>query len=129
MEVVNDDVILQMVDELHIKREQIISVLDMLKDDKTVAFIARYRKEATGGLDEDAIRSIEERYSYGVSLEKRKADVRRLIDYREPLRIADHAGLSAGPAGGRNTEYPRYFRALGRTSLCDEAWNRSYSVP
>ena len=80
MEVVNDFVIEGMVHDLAIKREQIIAVLDMLKDDKTVAFIARYRKEATGGLDEDQIRAIEERYSYGVSLEKRKADVIRLIE-------------------------------------------------
>ena len=60
--------------------EQIKQVLEFLKDDKTVAFIARYRKEATGGLDEEKIRAIEEQYNYGVNLEKRKDDVIRLIE-------------------------------------------------
>ena len=85
MEVVNNFVIEQMVHDLGIKHEQILAVLDMLKDDKTVAFIARYRKEATGGLDEDAIRQIEEKYTYGVNLEKRKSDVIRLIEEKGML--------------------------------------------
>ena len=80
MEIINENVINEMISELNIKREQIVAVLDMLMDDKTVAFIARYRKEATGGLDEEAIRAISERYSYGVNLEKRKSDVIRLIE-------------------------------------------------
>ncbi|UKI51179.1 MAG: hypothetical protein L6U99_02035 [Clostridium sp.] len=54
-------------------------VLDFLKDNCTVPFIARYRKEATGALDEDQIRAISEAYEYGVNLQKRKDDVKRLI--------------------------------------------------
>ncbi len=80
MEILNENVINEMVKELSIKPQQIKEVLDMLADDKTVAFIARYRKEATGGLDEEQIRAISDRYSYGVNLEKKKADVIRLID-------------------------------------------------
>lgn len=71
--------------EMNIKIEQINTVLEMLADDKTVAFIARYRKEATGGLDEEAIRKIEEQYTYGVNLEKRKNDVIRLIEEKGML--------------------------------------------
>ena len=52
----------------------------MLADEKTVAFIARYRKEVTGGLDEEKIRVISDAYNYGVNLSKRKADVIRLIE-------------------------------------------------
>lgn len=80
MEYLNDMVLQAVCDELKITKKQITAVLDMLKEDKTVAFIARYRKELTGGLDEEKIRAIEEQYAYGVNLEKRKADVIRLIE-------------------------------------------------
>lgn len=85
MEYLNDTVLQAVCDELKITKKQITAVLDMLKDDKTVAFIARYRKELTGGLDEEKIRAIEEQYAYGVNLEKRKADVIRLIEEKGML--------------------------------------------
>ena len=78
--VLNDNVLKTIEDKFKVKRDQIGAVLEMLADDKTVAFIARYRKEATGGLDEEAIRAISDEYNYGVALEKRKADVIRLIE-------------------------------------------------
>ena len=76
----NENVIERICQELQIKQEQCKVVLDMLADEKTVAFIARYRKEATGGLDEEQIRLISDEYNYGVNLEKRKEDVIRLIE-------------------------------------------------
>ena len=80
MEILNDNVILDICNKLNIKEEQAKSVLEMLKEEKTVAFIARYRKEMTGGLDEEQIRLIEDEYNYGVSLNKKKEDVIRLIE-------------------------------------------------
>ncbi len=80
MEVINENVIEQISKDENIKVDQIKAVLDMLADDKTVAFIARYRKEVTGGLDEEKIRAISDAYNYGVNLAKRKADVIRLIE-------------------------------------------------
>ncbi|MCL2559209.1 MAG: RNA-binding transcriptional accessory protein [Turicibacter sp.] len=65
--------------DLKVKSKQIESVLSMLKEGSTVPFIARYRKEQTGGLDEDQIREISKAYEYGVNLEERKLDVIRLI--------------------------------------------------
>ncbi len=79
MEYLNDSLLEGIAKELGIKVSQINAVLDLLKDEKTVAFIARYRKEQTGGLDEEVIRKIEEEYTYGVNLLKRKNDVIRLI--------------------------------------------------
>ncbi len=66
--------------ELNIKETQVTATLNLLAEDATVPFIARYRKEVTGGLDEDQIRLISERYNYALNLEKRKEDVIRLID-------------------------------------------------
>ena len=66
--------------KLNIKESQVIAVLNLLQEEATVPFIARYRKEATGGLTEDQIRAIDEDFQYALNLEKRKEDVIRLID-------------------------------------------------
>lgn len=76
----NTDIIKQIGKDLNIKERQVEVVLNLLKEGNTVPFIARYRKEATGSLDEEVIRSINEVYEYQVNLLKRKEDVIRLID-------------------------------------------------
>lgn len=76
----NEDIIKQIAIELNIRVEQVKSTLKMLEDGNTIPFIARYRKEVTGNLDEEQIRSISEVYEYQVNLLKRKEDVIRLID-------------------------------------------------
>ena len=80
MEYLNEQLLNTIASENNIKVEQIQAVLDLLKEEKTVAFIARYRKEATGGLNEEQIRAIDEQYQYGVNLQKKKDDVIRLIE-------------------------------------------------
>lgn len=67
------------------KNGQLIKVLELLNEGNTVPFIARYRKEMTGGLDEVQIREIEERFTYLENLEKRKEEVLRLIEEQEKL--------------------------------------------
>lgn len=81
----NTDIIKQIGKDLNIKERQAEVVLNLLKEGNTVPFIARYRKEATGSLDEEVIRSINEVYEYQVNLLKRKEDVIRLIDEKGML--------------------------------------------
>ena len=76
----NTDIINNISKDLNISIKQVNSVLDLLSDGNTIPFIARYRKEATGGLDEEIIKSIGDVYTYQVNLLKRKEDVIRLID-------------------------------------------------
>ena len=76
----NNEIINEISTDLNIKSNQIESVLKLLEDGNTIPFIARYRKEATGALDEEQIRKINEYYEYQVNLLKRKEDVIRLID-------------------------------------------------
>ena len=76
----NQDIIKNTSLELNIKNNQVEAVLKLLKDGNTIPFIARYRKEATGALDEEQIRKISDIYEYQVNLLKRKEDVIRLID-------------------------------------------------
>ena len=76
----NDNIIKEISLNLNIKYEQVRTVLKLLEEGNTIPFIARYRKEATGALDEENIRSINEVYEYQINLLKRKEDVIRLID-------------------------------------------------
>ena len=76
----NQDIIKEIALTLKVKNNQVESVLNLLSEGNTVPFIARYRKEATGALDEEQIRQINEVYEYQVNLLKRKEDVIRLID-------------------------------------------------
>lgn len=71
--------------ELGISLKQVESVVELLDEGNTVPFIARYRKERTGGLDDDVLRKFFERLTYLRTLEERKSDVIRLIEEQGKL--------------------------------------------
>ena len=71
--------------ELGISLKQVISVIEMLDEGNTVPFIARYRKERTGGLTDEVLRKFNERLTYLRNLESRKEDVLRIIEEQEKL--------------------------------------------
>lgn len=81
----NKDLIKKIASELNIKVTQVEKVLELLGEGNTVPFIARYRKEQTGALDEEQIREISKEYEYQQNLEKRKEDVLRLIEEKGKL--------------------------------------------
>lgn len=81
----NEIVIEELSNELNIKINQIKAVLTLLEEGSTIPFIARYRKEATGALDENQIAKIEEKYRYYNNLMERKETVIRLIDEKGML--------------------------------------------
>ena len=76
----NNKIIEDISKELNISIKQVEATLKLLEEGNTIPFIARYRKEVTGALNEEIIRKIEEVYTYQVNLLKRKEDVIRLID-------------------------------------------------
>lgn len=80
-----DKIILRISEELKIKQEQIAGTVRLLDEDNTVPFIARYRKEITGGLDEVQIQNIAERLEYLRNLQKRKEEVICLIAEQDKL--------------------------------------------
>lgn len=71
--------------DLSITYKQVSNVIGLLEDGNTVPFIARYRKEQTGALDEVQIRDISEKWQYTQNLESRKEEVIRLIDEQGKL--------------------------------------------
>lgn len=71
--------------ELNIKKNYVDNVIQLIQEDNTIPFIARYRKEMTGGLDEVQINDIHEKWHYGVQLQKRKEEVIRIIEEQGKL--------------------------------------------
>ncbi|WP_439644804.1 Tex family protein [Caldalkalibacillus mannanilyticus] len=85
IEEVQSRILQQVQEELHLSIKQLKTTVQLLDEGNTVPFIARYRKEMTGGLDEEQIRSIEERVKYLRGLYQRKEEVIRLIDEQGKL--------------------------------------------
>lgn len=81
----NETIIKEIANDLNITEKQVNTVLSLLNEGNTIPFIARYRKEATGALDEEVIKKIGEVYDYQNNLLKRKEDVIRLIDEKGML--------------------------------------------
>ena len=76
----NELIINELSKNLNISVKSINSTLKLLEEGNTIPFIARYRKDATGNLSETEIKAIETEYSYQVNLQKRKEEIKRLID-------------------------------------------------
>ena len=90
------DINQRLTEELDVKRWQIDAAVQLIDEGNTIPFISRYRKEATGALDEEVIRKIEEVYVYQENLLKRKEDVIRLIDFRFLLIVKSKGGFHHG---------------------------------
>lgn len=76
----NEKIIKTIANDLNVKDSQVASALKLLSEGATIPFIARYRKEVTGALDEEQLRKINEVYAYEVNLLERKESVIKLID-------------------------------------------------
>lgn len=81
----NEEIVSKVSKKLNFKDFQIKNVVELLSEGATIPFIARYRKEVTGNLNEEELRSIETEYNYAVNLNARKEDVKRLIDEKGML--------------------------------------------
>lgn len=98
-----------------VKPHQVEAVLKLLEDSNTVPFIARYRKEATGSLDEVQIKAIEERYLYIQQLEKRKEEVLRLIEEQGKLTEELQSAITAATVLQRVEDLYRPYKQKRRT--------------
>ena len=81
----DNHLIKSIIEKFNFSEKQITSVLKLLEDKNTVPFIARYRKEQTGGLDEVEIKQISDEYQYMVNLQKRKEEVIHSIEQQGML--------------------------------------------
>jgi uncharacterized protein len=101
--------------ELNIKESQIEAAVNLLDEGNTVPFIARYRKEATGGLTDEQLRNLSERLSYLRSLEERKAEVSRLLEEMGKLTPEIRESLSRADTLQEVEDIYRPFRPKRRT--------------
>ena len=81
----NEDLIKLVEEKTHLNSKQIEAVLSLLEEGATIPFIARYRKEVTGNLDEEQIRNIVVIYEYEEKLAKRKEEVLSAIEKKDKL--------------------------------------------
>ena len=72
-------------EELNIKQEQVENTIKLIDEGNTIPFIARYRKEVTGGLSDEILRNLDERLNYLRNLEQRKEEVVKSIDEQGKL--------------------------------------------
>ncbi|EGQ25085.1 Tex family protein [Sporosarcina newyorkensis] len=98
-----------------IGKRQTASVIALLEEGNTVPFIARYRKEATGSLDEVQIKEIEDSYHYVKSLEQRKEEVLRLIEEQGKLNDQLKADIERATVLQRIEDLYRPYKQKRRT--------------
>jgi uncharacterized protein len=101
--------------ELKLKTDRVKDIIALLDADNTIPFIARYRKEATGGLDENILRSFQERLEYLRHLEKRKAEVVRLIVVQDKLTADLQSQIEAAAVLQEVEDLYRPFKQKRRT--------------
>ena len=101
--------------ELGIRKTQAEAAVKLLDDGNTVPFIARYRKEATGGLDDEVLRNLTERLSYLRNLEKRREEVISLIDEQGKLTDEIRAAVAAAQTLTEIDDIYRPYRPKRRT--------------
>ncbi|MCB4364388.1 RNA-binding transcriptional accessory protein [Hydrogenophaga taeniospiralis] len=90
-------IIAQIAQEIRVQERQVLAAVELLDGGATVPFVARYRKEATGGLDDVQLRELEARLGYLRELEDRRAAVLRSIDEQGKLTDALRAAIAAAP--------------------------------
>ncbi len=85
----------QLAEELSLKQWQVDNTIALIDEGNTIPFIARYRKEATGELNDEILRTFEERLTYLRNMQERKEDVKRIIEEQGKLTEELAAAIDA----------------------------------
>ena len=101
--------------ELSKSPQHVQNVIDLMDAGNTIPFIARYRKEAHGAMDDEALRTLEERLRYLRSLEQRREEIRRLIDEQEKLTAELSAEIDKAETLAALEDIYRPYRPKRRT--------------
>lgn len=115
----NDALLGKISREQNVKIGQIRAVLELIEGGATVPFIARYRKEVTGNLDEEQIRAIYQEWDYGQKLAARKEDVMRLIEEKGKLTDEIKLGIMNATKLSEIEDIYRPFKEKKKTRATD----------
>lgn len=110
-----ENIVKKLCDELEIKRWQAENTIALIDDGNTIPFIARYRKEATGSLDDTALREFGTRLAYLRSLADKKSETERLIDEQGKLTPEISKAIAAAETLSELEDIYRPFRPKRRT--------------
>ena len=109
------DLISILAQEFHIRPQQVQAVIELLDAGNTIPFIARYRKEATGGLDDQLLRELSDRHEYLRGLDKRRGEIEKALTEQGVLTEELTAKLNAAATLAELEDIYRPFRPKRRT--------------
>ena len=109
------DIISSITTEFHLQRWQVENTVKLIDEGNTIPFIARYRKEAHGTLDDQVLREISERLEYLRNLEKRREEVRTAIEGQEKMTEEIAAALDAAVTLAEIEDIYRPFKPKRKT--------------
>ena len=109
------DILTRLAKELSIRQAQVDSAVKLIDEGNTIPFIARYRKEVTGGLDDQVLRELYDRLMYLRNLESRREEVRRLIESQEKLTAEINESLNKADSLQEIEDIYRPFKPKRRT--------------
>jgi uncharacterized protein len=105
----------QIAEELGVREQQVAATVELLNGGATVPFVARYRKEITGGLDDAQLRTLEERLTYLRELEERRTAILESVREQGKLDAALEASIMAADTKGRLEDIYLPFKPKRRT--------------
>ena len=105
----------QIAEELGVREQQVAATVELLNGGATVPFVARYRKEMTGGLDDAQLRTLEERLTYLRELEERRTVILESVREQGKLDAALEASIMAADTKGRLEDIYLPFKPKRRT--------------
>ncbi len=105
----------QIAEELGVREQQVEATVALLDGGATVPFVARYRKEITGGLDDAQLRTLEERLTYLRELEERRTAILKSVREQGKLDAALEAAILAADSKGRLEDIYLPFKPKRRT--------------
>ena len=105
----------QIAEELGIREQQVEATVELLDGGATVPFVARYRKEVTGALDDAQLRTLEERLNYLRELEERRKAILESVREQGKLDAALEAAIMAADSKGRLEDIYLPFKPKRRT--------------
>lgn len=109
------DISQQLTEEFNLRPDHVKNILNLLDEGNTIPFIARYRKEMTGAIDDQVLRNLNDRYEYLKNLEKRKEEVAKAITEQEKMTEEIQAAILAAQTMTEVEDIYRPFKQKKKT--------------
>ena len=105
----------QLTEEFNLRPDHVTNILQLLEEGNTIPFIARYRKEMTGAIDDQVLRNLNDRYEYLKNLEKRKEEVAKAITEQEKMTEEIQSAIAAAQTMTEVEDIYRPFKQKKKT--------------